>query len=233
MPVVPTLELMADMYRLDTKGGADSVRFRRYTSLCASHPIHMYNPMTSKPEAPATVDALIEIGAEEMVGQLAGDRVLSIAVLTPGAWTDRFFTDIERRIKALPFVGFWAGEPVDEVVVTAAAIHQLARLDWQDRHGPADTVARLSAQEGLALKRSEVRPVGDAERAAAAFDVVASEADMGTLISWIHGDAAGAELGYLGLGLSDGDGLAFSRRWADTLPDSAGAMLSGVTPSGA
>ncbi len=183
MPVAPALDLMAEVYRLDSRGGAGSVRFRRYTSLCETHPVHLYNPMTSKPEALETVVRLIELDAEQIVGRLVGERGISLAVLTPGAWTDRLFTDIEHRTKALPFVGFWAGESVDPETIVSATTQQLVRLDWQRRPGSAESVASLTAQEGLALRAAGVSPVGDVELAGSVYPIIHREMDHGTLIA--------------------------------------------------
>jgi hypothetical protein len=210
MPVVPTLELMAEVYRLDRTGGADSPRFRRYVELAAQHPIHPYNPMTGSPEALVTVEHLIDVDAESVVDGLCGDRVMSIAVLTPGAWTDRAFTEIEYRTRAHPIVWFWAGEHVDTEMVSARTRMQLARLAWQDHNGAPDTVRRLSAQEGAAMLTADRRPSGDVERSRSVFEVVAEESDMGTFIAWLLGDEVAEAAGYAGLGLAAEDGPAFS-----------------------
>ena len=88
MTLVRSLELMAEVYRLDGAGGADSSRFRRYVGLAASHPIHTYNPMTGRPEALETVGALLDAGAETTVEELCEGRTISLSVMTPGARTE-------------------------------------------------------------------------------------------------------------------------------------------------
>ncbi|MGF1666163.1 MAG: hypothetical protein ACFCVC_07795 [Acidimicrobiia bacterium] len=209
MPVVPTLALMAEVYELDRTGGTDSPRFRRYVELAAQHPIHPYNPMTGNPEALLTVEHLIGVDAESVVDGLCGDRAISIAVLTPGAWTDRAFTEIDYRTRAQPIVWFWAGEYTDPEVVSMRTRMQLARLAWQDHNGAPDTVRRLSGQEGAAMLAADRRPSGDVERARTVFEVVAEETDMGTFIAWLLGDEVAEAAGYAGLGLAAEDGLAF------------------------
>lgn len=231
MPVVPTLEMMADVYRLDRAGGADSLRFRRYVELAASHPVQTYNPMTGKPEALETVEALIEAEAESIAGELSGGRVLSLSVLTPGAWTDRAFTEIDMRVKGHPLVWFWAGESIDRSVVVARTRSQMTRLRWQEHNGPPDTMRRLSAQEAFALHAAGVEVEGDADLARGVFSVVADERDMGTLIGWLLGDEAAEAAGYRGLGLADGDGVGFCLEWVRSLRDREAALEGGFLPT--
>jgi hypothetical protein len=217
MPVVPTLEMMAGVYRLDRSGGASSPRFRRYVELAADHPIHSYNPMTGDPDVLVTIEALIAADGESIVDALCGGRTMSVAVLTPGAWTDRAFTEIDYRTRAHPIVWFWTGERIDPEVVADRVRMQVARLAWQEQHGAPDTLRRLSAQEGTAMAAAGRRPAGDTERARAVFDIVADDTDMGTFIAWLLGDDVAQAAGYAGLGLGPQDGAAFCVMEADRL----------------
>lgn len=220
--MIPTLGLMAEVYALSTAGGADSPRFRHYVSLnAARHPLGEFNPMTSKPGAAETVEHLLSIDAEGVVGDVAGAEDIFISVLTPGAWTDDVFTELERRMVAPGSVGVWAGETPDAEEVARLTRMSLARRRWQEHNGRARSLRPLASQEGYAaVSAGPPAPDGDGDAGRMVLEVVGDTDDRGTLIAWLMGDEKAASFGDTGVGLGPGDGLRCSWEWASDLePD--------------
>ena len=199
--VVPTLALMADVYRQSTSGGAESDRFRAYVA-AARHraPISGYNPMTSK-DVLATVEALLAIDAEGVVARAVGgdhdDVELFITVATPGMWTERLSTEVHHRLG--PPTGqvlLWTGEDTSVETVRREAIAQAVRV----QHGPVRTVAEVAAREGLAYARAGMTGACH-DLVAEALDVVGDDEGIGTMAALLYGDAAAVQLGWTPLGL--------------------------------
>src|SRR4029453_9880798 len=160
--IAPTLAAMADIYQLSTDGGPDSPRFTRYVDLNRDgYPIAGFSPMTTNKETVKTVDALVELDAEELASETANecardlglreDIGLSITVATPGMWTDRLSTEIEHRIGGRRWseIIVWSGEEVDADRLRLLTKAQMVRAGWATIHQPPRTVAQLAGQEGL------------------------------------------------------------------------------------
>jgi hypothetical protein len=240
--MVPTLETMAGIYRLPRTGGARSERFVRYVELCRSiRPLAAYNPMTGKEEALRTVEALLEVEAERLVGEafvdsgLGGDDIeLAVVVLTPGAWTDRLFTDVRNRRDGIGAVWFWSDEPVDRAAVVAAARAEAVRVAWRAAHGPAESLWELASQEGLARRMAVpglvAVDVDCHERVREVLDVVGTEVDDHTLIAFVFGDERVEPYGWRGLGLSGDTGIRVCSERAPAPVDIPAAIREGWCP---
>lgn len=209
----PTLELMAEVYALSPQGGDTSPRFTRYVELCRDlHPISHFNPMTGKPEAPATVDALLRIDAEGLANHTLDELGVEssefyITVATVGAWTDRLFTDVRWRIEASPHIWFWAGEDVSVDIVQTRARAAWLRRRWAEG-GVASTLVEYGGQEGVA--HAGTLGSVDSEAVATVIDVLrvlGEDTDDHTLIAFTFGDAAAAGGGWRGLGLAGDVGI--------------------------
>jgi hypothetical protein len=159
----------------------------------------------------ATVERLIEVDAEALVGEVVGPTEVSVAVLTPGAWTHRWFTDVEYRVHAPPLVWFWAGDTVDAAGVLDCARSTIARLADERESGPVESLRALARREGKAMRARSTPPSPcDVSAANVAIEVMGDDRDMGSYIAWVHGDDAAKEIGYQGLGVNRGTGLRWS-----------------------
>ena len=198
MPVVPTLEVMADVYRRSRDGGNESDRFRAYVAAARRRaPIAGYNPMTGRPVL-ETVEALLAIDAEAIVDEVAGPDVdLFVTVATPGMWTDRISTEVHHRLG--PPTGqvlLWTGEDPSAASVRREAVAQLVRV----RAAPVKTVREAAAREGEAYARAGLSgtPHG---LVAEALDVVGDDEGVGTMAALLYGDEVAVALGWTPLGL--------------------------------
>jgi hypothetical protein len=227
--IAPTLAAMADIYRLSTDGGPESPRFTKYVELNRDgYPVAGFNPMTSSEETVKTVDALIELDAEELASETANecardlglrgaDIGLSITVATPGMWTDRIATEIEHRIGGRRWseILLWSGEEVDADLLRRLTRAQVVRAGWATIHQPPRTVAQLAGQEGLAGAVS--RPDGDTEPAptpdpavAEVLATVGEDGHMATRASFLYGDEVATKMGWTPLGIGPSAGYAHS-----------------------
>ncbi len=240
--MVPTLETMAGVYRLPREGGARSARFTRYVELCRTiRPLAAYNPLTGKAEALRTVEALLEVDAESLVAEVfedsglcAGDIELAVVVLTPGAWTDRLFTDVHNRREGVGAVWFWSDEPVDRNAVAAAARAEVVRTAWRTAHGPAESLWEFASQEGLARRMAlpglAVIDAADHDRVREVLDLVGTEVDDHTLIAFVFGDERVEPHGWRGLGLSGDMGVRVCSERAPAPADIPLAIEDGWCP---
>lgn len=221
--VVPTLEVMRDVYALAREGGPASPRFMRYLAIVREREgsgLEAFNPMAGAPAA-ETVEALLALGAERVAREAAaavhGDGAVRLAVVvaSPGLWTDREVTEAEWRLAPRRHdparVLLWAGEPVDAEVVRAAAAGEAARVAF----GPAATVRAALERERVAAAAAGSpgrEPLGAAERAA--VEAVLAERGgsdaVADVLAVVYGDALAVRLGHPALGLADRAGL----RWA-------------------
>lgn len=240
--IIPTLETMAGIYRLPRDGGAGSERFRRYVDMCrAVPPLSAYNPMTGKAEALGTVEALLAVGAEQLAADAfddthlcTGNLELAVVVLTPGAWTDRLFTDVRNRRDGIGAVWFWSDEPADEKTVRAAARAEAVRTAWRQAHGPAESLWEYAAQEGLARRVASpglcaIDPA-EHQRVREVLDIAGPEVDDHTLIAFTFGDDRVEAHGWQGLGLSGDMGVRVCSERAPALDDVPGAIQTGWCP---
>ena len=215
--VVPTLEQMKAIYAKSTAGGADSERFVAYVELNRSGvPVSHYNPMTSRPETLETIHRLIEIEAEAAVERIASQSRFSslpptaVSVLTPGAWTDRLFTEVRARREGIGGVWFWSGEKPDESAVERRTLAEFIRSEWRHRHGPIETLGDYAAVEALAAQAPTTVESDSIDRVSDVLEVLGGAQDDETLIAFTFGDEVASANGWTALGLRDNEGIAVS-----------------------
>lgn len=225
--VVPTLARMAAVYALSRDGGPTSPRFRAYRAMAHEWGVSAWNPMAGDHAADATA-ALLALDAEALVRSAAQDVaerlgltvpiVLAVAVLSPGLWTDRLATEVERvaaaeRVAGRGQIVFWTREPVTVADVEREARAELTRVAWTARHGRALTLRAVLEREGLARAIGEdVSPAADVPWGEIAA-VVARDGDatgLDRVAPVLFGDAVAETLGWTPRGLPPDAGL----RWA-------------------
>jgi hypothetical protein len=230
--VDPTLEMMADVYRRSLSGGPQSARFRSYVDVAkAMAPVQGYNPMTSKPVL-ATIEALIVAHAEARVETLANqtalrlgydrDDVMHVTVATPGMWTDRLATEVEHRLLAKDPGGvlWWFDQTVETDALDFEIVAQTVRLTCQRRAGAPESLNAAARQEGLAGmiggRRGAFHP-----DAAEVLAVLADDTSLATMVAFLYGDTAAAEMGFGSLGLEGRTGYEHAVALAATQGGSA------------
>jgi hypothetical protein len=226
--IAPTLAAMADIYQLSIDGGPESPRFTRYVDLNRDgYPIAGFNPMTTNKETVKTVDALVELDAEELASETANecardlgvreDIGLSITVATPGMWTDRLATEIEHRVGGRRWseIIVWSGEEVDADRLRLLTRAQMVRAGWATIHQPPRTVAQLAGQEGLS--GAYARAGSDDDEApspdpavAEVLAVVGEDSHLATRAAFLYGDEVAEKLGWLPLGVGPSAGYRHS-----------------------
>ena len=231
--VVPTLEIMTDIYALPRAGGPRSARFAAYVSRVEHHwGLSAYNPMAG-PAAHEAVRALLDIGGERLAADEAaavaarcdfeGDITIAIAVPSGGMWTDRLATEIQHRTIAprRPAHGttlLWPGDPLDEAQVRMECAAETVRIMWTAHHGVPKTLGAVLAREGLcyALAHAPLRHTDatDSDHGNPAIEealgVLGDTSMQGDIVGVLYGDAAATAMGWTPLGL---DGKA-GYRWA-------------------
>jgi hypothetical protein len=224
--IAPTLSAMADIYQLSIDGGPESPRFTRYMDLNRDgYPIAGFTPMTTNKETVKTVDALVELDAEELASEIANecardlglreDIGLSITVATPGMWTDRLATEIEHRVGGRRWseIIVWSGEEVDADRLRRLTKAQMVRAGWATIHHPPRTVAQLAGQEGLsgafAREDGDETPSPDAA-VAEVLAVVGEDSHLATRAAFLYGDEVAEKLGWLPLGVGPSAGYQHS-----------------------
>jgi hypothetical protein len=195
--IIPTLEAMADVYRLPTSGGKDSPRFKRYVELAESAPISNFNPMTSKPVL-ETIEALIAIGAESIAEELSGKHEMFITVAAEGMWTNRVPTEVEHRLgEPTGQILLWTGEDTTADAVRRETIAQVVRIERRAR-----TTYEVAMREGyayaLAGESGERNPDVDA-----ALKIVGKDESLPTKTALLYGDDTAKLMGFVPLGLGD------------------------------
>lgn len=236
--VHPTLDSMAVIYSLSTEGGADSVRFRSYVDLAGSgHRVHAYNPMTSNPTALETVEALRAVDAESLVQSTLesfeglGDLETAVVVLTPGAWTDRLFTEVRGRRDGLGAIWFWSGTAVDESVVVGIARAEAVRTIWRRLHGVPRTLLEFAAQEATAANAVGFESAHADDAVAEVLEIAGGATDDHTLIGFLVGDEQAEAADWRGVGLSRDEGPRTVARWLAEKTTWHEALESGWTPT--
>jgi hypothetical protein len=212
--VEPTLELMADVYRRSTSGGSRSGRFRGYVDAAAVSPIHGYNPMTSQPVL-VTIEALLDAQAEARLEKTANqtalrldyarDDAMHINVATPGMWTDRLATEVEHRLLAMDPGGllWWFDQTVHDAALDFEIVAQTVRLIFQRRAGAPATLAAAVRQEGSAGAFAGATGAFH-PGAADVLEVLGEDTSLSTMVAFLYGDGAAAEMGFKAIGI-DGD----------------------------
>ncbi len=199
--VTPTLATMADIYQLPATGGPTSPRFVAYCDAAASGaPISGYNPMTSLP-ALATVYALLALDAEPKCEQVANrvanwigfdtDTALHLTVASPGAWTDRLATEVERRLLARDpsSVLWWTGEPVSLSRLETEVAAQTVRLAIVSTSGLPRTLRDAVQQEGRALAAGGISGQSEAI-AAILLATFGNDEGLHLMVAYLYGDDA-------------------------------------------
>jgi hypothetical protein len=224
--IAPTLAAMADIYQLSTDGGPESPRFTKYVDLNRDgYPVAGFNPMTTSKDPVKTIEALIELDAEELASATANDCArelglradigLSITVATPGMWTDRLATEIEHRIGGRRWseILLWSGEEVDADKLRLLTRAQMVRAGWATIHQPPRTVAQLAGQEGLvgavARDPGEDAPSPD-PTVAEVLATVGEDSHLATRAAFLYGDDVARKMGWTPLGVGPSGGYAHS-----------------------
>ena len=243
--VVPTLELMAAIYRLSRAGGPRSPRFTEYVKH-AEHVFGLsgYNPMAGD-AAHDAVTHLMEIGAERLAEEAMHDVVgrlghadaitLALVVASTGMWTDRLATEVAHRT-ALErsahrgTVLLWTRESIERDDVLREAAAETVRIAWTARHGDAASVVTMLAREGLAYAPSlnQWAPTPP-DTSAGMNDVLAVLGDsrtLGDIVAVLYGDDAASELGHPPAGLPARTGFAWAAARADEFIAQRGAATA-------
>lgn len=236
--VHPTLDVMSTIYRLPTEGGPDSVRFRSYVELAGSgHRIHEYNPMTSNPAALETIEMLQSLDAERLVADTLGtiddldDLEIAVAVLTPGAWTDRLFTELRNRLGQAGSIWFWSGEPLTRESVAATARAEAARILWRRAQGPPETLRQFASQEAVSLNAAGFEPADADDAVTEILDILGDEADDATLIAFMAGDERAEAGEWSSVGITSDEGPRTVARWLQEETTWPAAIESGWSPT--
>jgi hypothetical protein len=196
-------------------------------------PLVAMNPM-GKDHVPALLTQYLEVDAdgsaeravariatayEEIAGSFKVGLVLADDL--KGGWTNRYTSEFSYRFETRPIhrrgwlLGIlWTSETADPATAAAQAAMAVHRAAYIERHGYAQTLGQMLAQEGFASARAGVTtPELDEDDLAYTRGVVTplvGATDRPTLIAGLFGDEAARELGYQPLGLSARAGLALA-----------------------
>ena len=138
-----------------------------------------------------------------------------------GGWTNRYTSEFSYRFETRPIhrrgwlLGIlWTSEPADAATAAAEATMAVHRAAHIERHGYAQTLGQMLAQEGFASARAaRVTSALDDDDLAYTRGVLTpllGATDRATIIAGLFGDAAARELGYPPLGLTARAGLALA-----------------------
>lgn len=164
-----------------------------------------------------TIQALLEVGAEEVMRDIANriahdidlnvDTAMHLTVATPGMWTDRLATEVDHRLlgRDPTQVLWWTGEHVDVESLSAEVAAQVVRLEAVTRRGPPCRLRDAVDQEGRALAMGGAAGGFD-PTAAELLEAFGDESGLPTMVAYLYGDAAASVMGYTRLGLADGVG---------------------------
>lgn len=242
--VARTLDEMAEVYRLERRGGPASPRFAAYVTLAQSRwGIPAYNPMAGD-HARLTVDALRNADAEAVVARAAERALtavdyqdlvtLAVVVPSPGMWTDRLSTELEARTFGSRSVGkglimCWAGEPPALEILEREAGAEAIRVAWHAVHGAVRTARDVLAREGLAYGWSGAAAEVAQDTATAVHDalaVVGESPVLGDAAALLYGDDDAAALGWPGLGVAPRAGARWATwRMASAVRDTSAAIV--------
>jgi hypothetical protein len=137
----------------------------------------------------------------------------AVAVLTPGAWTDRLFTDVRNRRDGAGVIWFWAGEPVDIAVIRAAAEAEAVRTMWRRSHGTPDDLLAFAGQEATVLNAIGFEAGYADDVVSEVFEIAGDQSDDHTLIAFLVGDEVAEAADWRGVGLSGDEGPRTVARW--------------------
>jgi hypothetical protein len=227
--VIPTLAVMAEIYRLPRERGAASPRFKRYVELVPHHyGLAAYNPMAG-PHALETTEQLLAVDAEAVALEAASEAAslcsypdaitLAVVLCAPGLWTDRLAAEIEHRTSRRPPSGHglvlqWTRETPTAEHVRREAIAEAVRVMAVAMRGRGESVVSLLHREGLAyaLGGNPYGPVTPEDEHAVgdALQVLGASEELGDMTAVLYGDAAAAALGWTTAGVAEHGGY----RWA-------------------
>ena len=250
--VIPTLQAMADIYRLSRDGGAQSPRFIAYVQLTRDHErdgFPAYNPMAG-PAALATVERLLEVDAEAVARraadaaleelELPGPVELSVVVASPGLWTHRVTTEVEHRLRPArgirSLVQMWSGEPAEASDVRREATAETVRVAWNQVHGEARSVRQALVREGLALAMSGSQgahlSLPELQSFAEVLAIVGDSRAQSDIFTAAYGDPLAELMGLPTLGVVDRAGCRYAAEMAMSWLSAVGAArtLRGFGP---
>lgn len=235
---VPLLQVQRDLYSLPR--GFE--RFEEYLRTMIdsetgdlSLPLAAMNPM-GKEHLPLFLDSLLEMAAdaegaraaEEAERELSaegGDFRVCLVVCddAKGGWTNHFTNEFDYRFRQKAYTKrgwipglLWTSEPYTPERIRREVSACCHRTAYVARHGEAETLGEMLAQEGHVLRQAGVlEPELDRDDLAYTKEVLTPHLDSREYPVWIaalFGDAAAKELGHSPLGLSDRAGLALARQ---------------------
>jgi hypothetical protein len=234
--IVPTLKMMAQMYRLSRTGGPNSPRFQFYLARVEREwGLVAYNPMAGAVALQA-VERLLDLDAEALAlaaatrtaatCEFGEDMTLAVVVRAQGMWTDRIATEIEQRVSVVRrdghgLVDMWSGEPFNGDDVRRESSAEAARVVWTAIHGQPRSLRGILEREGLAYAIAALttgldpgfgRTLTTQESSAVeeAVDLLGDSAQHSDIVGVLFGDPASTAMGWTPLGVPDHAGY----RWA-------------------
>lgn len=236
---VPLLQTQRDLYRLPR--GME--RFQAYLKTMVAPsgeelrlpPLVAMNPM-GKDHVPALLDRLLALDAEGVaaraaaeaalrLGDAPGDFRLGLVLVddAQGGWTNRFSVELAWRLCVREFARdgwlsaiLWSSEEPSAQAVKEAVLTAVFRAGHVARHGPAQTLRAMLAQEGRAMAFAGCeRPILPPAELVHTREIIALRLDthideLPTIIPCVFGDPAAETLGYTPLGLPPRAGLALA-----------------------
>jgi hypothetical protein len=202
-------------------------------------PLGIMNPM-GKDHVTALLDALLALDADGIAARAVaeasvalanepGDFQVALVIVDDlmGGWTNRYATEFTLRFprdqsgsmprwlkRAWITSALWSSEAASERAVREAVLTAVYRMAYWQRHGPAQTLRDMLAQEGHVMARAGCAgPVLDEEDIDYTREVLIpylDANDMRTAIECLFGDAASRTLGFTPRGLSPWAGLALA-----------------------
>ena len=247
--IAPTLETMAELYKLSRDGGPKSERFMAYVKRVEREwGLVSYNPMAGAAALEAVQQA-IALGAEQIASEAAadtiadceytgGDITLAVVVASAGMWTDRLATEIEYRTTAMRRadhgqVMIWSREAMTAEDVRRESVAETVRTMWTALHGQARTLRAVLAREGLAYALADPKATTPPENDAAirdALNILGDSTTQGDIVAALYGDAVADQMGWPTLGISNrGGAQCAAYRAAQTIAEigAAAALRAG------
>ncbi len=231
LQLFPLLQQQLDIYQ--TAFGPQ--RFKEYLDTLRDEngdmelPLSAMNPM-GKDHLPQLLQTYIDLGAEEAVTQaiadvdqalLPVDSAYNVALVLAddkhGGWTNRYQYECDRILNGKAelrrgwiTILLWSSDPPDKNAVYQATLRTIYRSLYVLQHGWPKTLRAALNQEGYALKAAGIdfAPVSAAQ--AELIEICLDDTAYDTILSCLFGDAAGATLGYMPLGLEENAGLRYA-----------------------
>ena len=233
---VPLLKVQRELYGMPR--GME--RFRAYLATMINPetrdlklPLSGMNPM-GKDHIPALLDQYLAMDADRIAALAVADAesrltnvqgefkvALVLSDDAMGGWTNRYTSEFGRRFGTKAYhrrgwleVGLWTSEAPAAETVRKQVLATIYRAAHIERHGFAQTLRDMLAQEGFAMAQAGcTEPVLDADDLAYTREVIRpylDTKDYSTIIACLFGDEAARSLGYAPLGLSERAGFALA-----------------------